>query len=86
MIKEHNRHEFYKIYNSQHLTLKNRRCCFNYTRIEYYPNYGVRLSCRCGEGCLTLKREDFPEIDKEEEFVAMAVERWNNGHNDVWWQ
>ncbi len=40
----------------------------------------------CGEGCLTLKREDFPEIDTEEDFVAMAVERWNHGHNDVWWQ
>ena len=86
MIKEHYRYEFYKIYKSKHLTLKKRHCCSNYPRIEYYPGYGVRLSCMCGEGCLTLKREDFPDIDTEEDFVAMVVERWNHGHNDVWWQ
>jgi len=63
------------------MKLKKPNCCswWLYARIEYYPGYGVRLSCICGESVLVLKRDMFPDIKTEEDFVCMAVEKWNNG-------
>ena len=85
MVKERNRWEFYKIYRKHKLRLKTRDCCRQYINIEYIPKYGVRLSCMCGESCLTLKRAKHPEIKTEEDFVVWAVERWNAGQNDIWY-
>ena len=82
MIKERNQHEFFKIYNRNHLTLKQRHCCKSNIRIEYIPTYGVRLSCPCGEGVLILKRADLPELKTEEEFVCYAVKEWNAGRTN----
>ena len=81
MIQEKNKYEFYKIYNKHHLTLKKRFCCKSDTRIEYFPGYGVRLSCMCGEGMVVLKRADLPDIKTEDEFVCYAVEQWNECKN-----
>ena len=84
MIKEKNHWKFREICKKHRITLKNGRCCSRYaiTRIEYYPNYGVRLSCKCGESVLILKRADFPDIKTEEEFVCMVAEEWNKGHTN----
>lgn len=87
MIKEHKYREFYQILKKHKLKLKNRLCCGIYAmrRIEYYPGYGVRISCPCGDSCLTLKRAEHPEIKTEEDFVVWAAERWNAGQNDIWY-
>lgn len=82
MIKERNKLEFFKIYSKRRLVLKKRHCCRMYTRIEYYPNYGVRLSCMCGEGVLILKKDMYPDLKSEEDFVCFAVTEWNTGHTN----
>lgn len=82
MIEEKNKHEFYKIYSNRNLSLKNRFCCYGFTRVEYLPGYGVRLSCNCGEGVLVLKRADLPDLKTEEDFVCHAVSEWNAGRTN----
>ena len=82
MIKERNKELFYKLYSRRNLSLKIRFCCRRYTRIEYIPGYGVRLSCDCGEGVLILKKAMYPNLKTEEDFVCYAVEEWNAGHTN----
>lgn len=82
MIKEHMKAEFFRLYIQQGLKLSKRKCCRMFTRVEYYPGYGVRLSCVCGESVLVLKRADFPDIKSEKDFVHMAVTKWNDGETN----
>lgn len=80
-MAEMNRFQFYGLYRKEGRVLHTCPSCGSLVRTEYYPGYGVRLSCRNGCGVVTRKWKGDKSKTELEHAVA-AVDAWNNGEVD----
>ena len=77
----HNQMQFQKIYKSLGLTMK--KCpCYpvhgdGFAQVDYYKGKRIAIYHRCQQFVLILNRDECPWVKSEEEFVQLAVEKWN---------
>ena len=73
-MSSHNIKPFYDIYHAKGLALKKCCSCKGNVNIEYYPGYGVRLSCFNGCQYKVFYSKDYAN---DEEMAVAAVNEWN---------
>ncbi|WP_299448176.1 hypothetical protein [uncultured Phascolarctobacterium sp.] len=76
----HNQMQFQQIYKRLGLTLRKCNCEHDesgFANVDYYKGKKIVIS-HCPTAVLILNRDECPWVKTEEDFVKLAVERWNN--------
>lgn len=77
----HNQMQFQQIYQKLGLTLKRCTCSTcetDFAKVDYYRGKRIVIYHDCQRFVVMLDRDECPpSVKTEEDFVKLAVERWN---------